>query len=320
MSLHQLFWATGTFLSLSLSLSLFFEVATKKNGGGEGKCVVSSACRLNLSGKGTCNCKLTQLIMKQTSKLSSVICKVRIRSQQTNSPLLSPDKRARAHTHTHTHTLICCVSLVSTRKEARWSFRFFSLFTVDDEGYVQQTNKQNWTLNSNEDKEHCVATLYIYIYIYTNWRTFGKRKQPECSWTVRSRIFFHFQDLQRLRMSKGEQGNRELSIDFWNKLDLSSQSNRHNLYNTHTFRFFMAHVLLSNISYTFHTHTFVSVHCTFVLMILFFIHFRQYRLAAYRLTVTQHSASAEGVALRHAALDFVCSWMRTHNHGSLLVL
>ena len=37
----------------------------------------------------------------------------------------------------------CCVSLVSTRKEARWSFRFFSLFTVDDEEYVQQTNKQN---------------------------------------------------------------------------------------------------------------------------------------------------------------------------------
>ena len=99
--------------------------------------------------------------------------------------------------------LICCVSLVSTRKEARWSFRFFSLFTVDDEGYVQQANKPNWTLNSNEDKEHCVAT------IYTNWRTFGKRKQPECFWTVRSRIFFHFQDLQRLRMSKGEQGNIE---------------------------------------------------------------------------------------------------------------
>ena len=39
--------------------------------------------------------------------------------------------------------MICCVSLVSTRKEARWSFRFFSLFTVDDEEYVQQTNKQN---------------------------------------------------------------------------------------------------------------------------------------------------------------------------------
>ena len=63
---------------------------------------MSSACRLNLSGKGTC--KLTQLIMKQTSKLSSVICKVRIRSQQTNSTLLSPD--ARAHTHTHTHIQI----------------------------------------------------------------------------------------------------------------------------------------------------------------------------------------------------------------------
>ena len=131
------------------SLSLFFEVAIK-NGGGEGRCVVSSACRLTLSGKGTC--KLTQLIMKQTSKLSSVICKVRIRSQQTNSPLLSPDKRA----HTHTH---------------------------------------------------------IQIFL---WH------------------MFYFQ--------------------------------------------------------TFHTHTFVSVHWAFVLMILFFIHFRQYRLAAYRLTVTQHPA------------------------------
>ena len=118
---------------------------------------MSSACRLKLSGKGTC--KLTQLIMKQTSKLSSVICKVRIRSQQTNYPLLSPDKRvharARVHTHTHTHS--------------------------------------------------------------------------DFLWHM-----FHFQ--------------------------------------------------------TFHTHTFVSVHCNFVLMILFFIHFRQYRLAAYRLTVTQHSA------------------------------
>ena len=97
-----------------------------------------------------------------------------------------------------------CVSLVSSRKEARWSIRFFSLFTVDDEGYVQQTNKQNWTLNSNEDKEHCVATLYIY-----EPKNVRETKQPECSWTVRSRIFFHFQDLQRLRMSKCEQGNIE---------------------------------------------------------------------------------------------------------------
>ena len=64
----------------------------------------------------------------------------------------------------------CCVSLVSTRKEACWSIRFFSLFTVDDEGYVQQTNKQNWTLNSNEDKKPCVATLYIYIYKPKNVR------------------------------------------------------------------------------------------------------------------------------------------------------
>ena len=64
----------------------------------------------------------------------------------------------------------CCVSLVSTRKEARWSVGFFSLFTVDDERYIQQTNKQNWTLSSNEDKKPCVATLYM----YTNRRTFGK--------------------------------------------------------------------------------------------------------------------------------------------------
>ena len=26
----------------------------------------------------------------------------------------------------------------------------------------KQTNKQNWTLNSNEDKKPCVATLYIF--------------------------------------------------------------------------------------------------------------------------------------------------------------
>ena len=49
-------------------------------------------------------------------------------------------------------------------------FGYFSLPTVDNEGYVQQTNKQNRTLNSNEDKTPCVATLYI----YTNRRTFGK--------------------------------------------------------------------------------------------------------------------------------------------------
>ena len=66
--------------------------------------------------------------------------------------------------------MICCVSLVSTRKEARWSIRFFSLFTVNQEGYVQQTNKQNWTLNSNEDEKPCIATLYI----YTNRRPFGR--------------------------------------------------------------------------------------------------------------------------------------------------
>ena len=77
-----------------------------------------SACRLNLSGKGTC--KLTQLIMKQTSKLSSVICKVRIRSQQTNSPLLSPDKRARACTHTHTHT--------HTHSDFLWHMFYFQTF------------------------------------------------------------------------------------------------------------------------------------------------------------------------------------------------
>ena len=93
---------SNRYVPLSLSLSLFW--GCYKNGGGEGRCVVSSACRLNLSGKGTC--KLTQLIMKQTSNLSSVICRLRIRSQQTNFPLLSPDKRARTHTHTHTHTHI----------------------------------------------------------------------------------------------------------------------------------------------------------------------------------------------------------------------
>ena len=48
---------------------------------------------------------------------------------------------------------------MSTRKEARWSVRFFSLLAVDNEGYVQKTNKQNWALNSNEQKalrSHCI--------------------------------------------------------------------------------------------------------------------------------------------------------------------
>ena len=123
MSLHQLFWATGTFLSLSLSLSVFG--GCYKNRGGEGRCVVSSAWRLNLSGKGTC--KLTQLIMKQTSKLSSVICKVIIRSQQTNSPLLSPDKRACARAHTHTH-IIFFMAHVSFSNISYTYFCFSSLY------------------------------------------------------------------------------------------------------------------------------------------------------------------------------------------------
>ena len=46
------------------------------------------------------------------------------------------------------------------------------LLTVDHEGYVQQTNKKNWTLHSNEDKKPCVDTLFIHV--YTNRRTFGK--------------------------------------------------------------------------------------------------------------------------------------------------
>ena len=52
-------------------------------------------------------------------------------------------------------------------KDANWSGTGTS---HDHEGYVQQTNKQNWTLNSNEDKEHCVVTLYIYIYEPKNVR------------------------------------------------------------------------------------------------------------------------------------------------------
>ena len=142
MSLHQLFWATGTFLSLSLSV---FWDCYKKNGGGEGKCVVSSACRLNLSGKGTCNCKLTQLIMKQTSKLSSVICKVRIRSQQTNSPLLSPDKRALAHTHTHTHThthwSVVFLSCPLVKKHADLSGSFLYSQSTMKDMYSKPTNR-----------------------------------------------------------------------------------------------------------------------------------------------------------------------------------
>ena len=69
-------------------------------------------------------------------------------------------------------------------------------------------NKQNWTLNSNEDKKPCVATLYKLEFIYKP-KNVRETKQPESSWTVRSRSFFYFQDLQRLRMSKCEQGNIE---------------------------------------------------------------------------------------------------------------
>ena len=83
----------------------------------------------------------------------------------------------------------CCVSLVSTRKEARWSVQFFSLLTVENEGYVHQTNKQNWTLNSKEQK-----ALRSHS-IYTNQRWFWKGKQLERSWTVRSGIFYYFRDL-----------------------------------------------------------------------------------------------------------------------------
>ena len=50
---------------------------------------------------------------------------------------------------------------------------------VDDEGYVQQTNKQNLTLNSNEDKKPCVATIYMYI-IYKP-KNVRETKQPEYS-------------------------------------------------------------------------------------------------------------------------------------------
>ena len=60
----------------------------------------------------------------------------------------------------------CCVSLVSTRKEVHWCVRFFSLLTLDNEEYVQQTNKQNWILNSNEQK----ALRSIYISIQTKER------------------------------------------------------------------------------------------------------------------------------------------------------
>ena len=150
---------------------------------------MSSACRLNLSGKGTC--KLTQLIMKQTSKLSSVICKVRIRSQQTNSPLLSPDKRARACAHTHTHT------------------------------------------------------------------------------------------------------------------------------HTHThIRFFMAHVLFSNISYTYFC--FSSLYfCSHETV---FHSFQAVQTGSVSTNSNTALLSAEEVVLRHTALDFVCYWMRAHNHGGLLVL
>ena len=139
---------------------------------------------------------------------------------------------------------------MSTRKEARWSVRFFSLLTVDHEGYVQQTNKQNWTLHSNEDQQPCVATLYIYIEvfqpewcistIYHAWDTpfwsgtldiqvkerSGKgntQNVPEQLDLESSITVEIYSDYACLKVSRK---HWELSIVFWNNLDLSSQSIR----------------------------------------------------------------------------------------------
>ena len=118
-----------------------------------------------------------------------------------------------------------CVSLVPTRKEARWSIRFFSLFTVDNEGYVQQTNKQNWTLNSNEDKKPCVATLSIYIQTEEcsgkgNNQWVAEQLDLESSFT-----FKIYSGYACLKVSGGK--HWELSIVFWNNIDLSSQTIRY---------------------------------------------------------------------------------------------
>ena len=128
---------------------------------------MSSACKLNLSGKGTC--KLTQLIMKQTSKLSSVICKVRIRSQQINSLLLSPDKRAhaRAHTHTHTHTLRFFMAHVLFSNISYTYFCFSSLYfcsydTVFHSFQAVQTGSVSTKINTALcflQKGSCYVTL-----------------------------------------------------------------------------------------------------------------------------------------------------------------
>ena len=116
----------------------------------------------------------------------------------------------------------CCVSLVSTRKEASWSAWFFSLLTVGNEGYVQQTNKQNWTLNSNEQKVLRSHSKYI-----------KPKNVPERETT---RMFLNSYIKNLLLLSRSTATTHvvrwvekpiQLSIVFWNNLDLSSQSIRY---------------------------------------------------------------------------------------------
>ena len=86
---------------------------------------------------------------------------------------------------------------------------------------------------------------------------------------------------------------------------------------THThIRFFMAHVLFSNISYTYFC--FSSLYfCSHETV---FHSFQAVQTGSVSTNSNTALLSAEEVVLRHAALDFVCYWMRAHNHGGLLVL
>ena len=134
----------------------------------------------------------------------------------------------------------CCVSLVSTHKEARWSVRFFSLLTFDHQGYVQQTNKQNWTLHSNEQN-----ALRSHSFKQTKERSGKGNNQdvPEQLDQESSITFEIYSDYACLKVSREtlrtidsflEQSRSIQSIYyFWNSLDLSSQSIRcNNLYNS----------------------------------------------------------------------------------------
>ena len=91
---------------------------------------------------------------------------------------------------------------------------FFFFFIYSRQRRICTANQQTGLNSQFQWRQTALRTHSLYKKIIQQQqqqqkRTFRKRKQPECSWTVRSRIFFHFRDVQRLRMSKGEQGNIE---------------------------------------------------------------------------------------------------------------